>query len=600
MCGISGIFSYHYAASDPDEAELSRMHVYLRPRGPDGDGVWWNQTRRMALGHRRLAIQDLSDKAAQPMISANGRYALTYNGEIYNTPELRRELEAQGATFVSHSDTEVILQLYERKGAAAVQMLHGMFALAIWDNHAETLFLARDPYGIKPLYAANDGWTFRFASQVKALLAGGGVSRDLEPAGLVGFHLFGSVPDPFTLYRDIQALPAGHTQIIDRTGPHAPEPYISLATVLHEAKAMNGDPMGHAHEALRDSVSAHMLADVPVGLFLSSGVDSGALLGLMHDAGHENIHCVTLAFDEFKGTAEDEVPLAAEMANRYGAQHSVYRVTQGEYESEFEQILAAMDQPSIDGVNTWFVAKAAKAAGLKVALSGLGGDELFAGYPSFRDVPRSVALMRGPAMVPGLGALMQIALGSMFPHQPKWKGLGRYGGSWAGAYLLRRGLFLPEELRDCMDPEIARLGLQRLQPLARLSASLKPNPGSNNSRVCALESAWYMRHQLLRDADWAGMAHSVEIRTPLVDIDLLRRMAPLLPQMAPGEGKAILASAPHQALPSAIRDRPKTGFAVPTGHWVTGGVVSNKGLSSRAWAQSVMQRFTDINAVAAS
>ena len=213
MCGINGIFAYHPASSAPDEAELLATRDAMRARGPDGSGIWWSAGRRCGLGHRRLSILDLSDRASQPMASDDGRIVVTFNGEIYNYQALRAELEAAGARFRTTSDTEALLHLYARHGAAMVHRLRGMFAFAIWDEDRRELFLARDPYGIKPLYTANDGWTFRFASQVKALLAGSRVSRDPEPAGIAGFHLFGSVPEPFTLYRDIRALPAGHTQM---------------------------------------------------------------------------------------------------------------------------------------------------------------------------------------------------------------------------------------------------------------------------------------------------------------------------------------------------------------------------------------------------
>ncbi len=253
------------------------------------------------------------------------------------------------------------------------------------------LFLARDPYGIKPLYTVDDGRTFRFASQVKALLAGREVSRDVEPAGLVGFYLFGSVPEPFTLYRDIRALEAGHTQWIDAAGPQPPRAYVKLAEIL-KAGSRQPNPPAELVPRLRsvalDSVRAHLLADVEVGLFLSAGVDSGALLGLMRDAGQRDIRAITLAFDEFKDSDEDEGPHAARVAARYDARHILRRVSEREFDNDLPTIFDAMDQPSIDGINTWFIAKAAKEAGLKVALSGIGGDELLAGYPSFLDVPR--------------------------------------------------------------------------------------------------------------------------------------------------------------------------------------------------------------------
>src|SRR5215831_4796604 len=313
MCGVNGIFAYHPAANAPDKAELLATRDAMRARGPDGSGLRWSSDRRCGLGHRRLSILDLSDRASQPMASADGKLVITFNGEIYNYSALRAELEVAGANFRTTSDTEALLHLYARHGAAMVHRLRGMFAFAIWDEIRRELFLARDPYGIKPLYTANDGWTFRFASQVKALLAGGRISHDVEPAGIAGFHLFGSVPEPFTLYRDIRALPAGHMQRVDAAGPREPVPFTKLAAILAEG-ASHPAPITELRERLRaavlDSVRAHLLADVEVGIFLSAGVDSGALLGLMRDAG-QRIRAITLAFDEFQGTEEDESVFAA-------------------------------------------------------------------------------------------------------------------------------------------------------------------------------------------------------------------------------------------------------------------------------------------------
>ena len=216
MCGINGIFAYHYAANAIDRAELVRTRDHMAARGPDGRGEWIAADGRVGLAHRRLAIIDLSDAASQPMVSADGKLVITFNGEIYNYRELRSRLEAKGHVFRSQSDTEVLLHLYAQKGEAMVQDLRGMFAFAIWDVERRSLLLARDPYGIKPLYYSDDGWTFRFASQVKALLAGGAIASDRDPAGQVGFYLFGSVPEPFTTYRQVQALPAGTTLVVDR------------------------------------------------------------------------------------------------------------------------------------------------------------------------------------------------------------------------------------------------------------------------------------------------------------------------------------------------------------------------------------------------
>jgi asparagine synthase (glutamine-hydrolysing) len=603
MCGINGIFAFHPASGCPREAELVATRDAMRARGPDGSGLWWNSDRRCGLGHRRLSIVDLSERGAQPMQSKDGSLVVVFNGEIYNYPELRRSLEAEGVCFQTRCDTEVLLHLYARDGAGMVRALRGMYAFGIWDSARGGLFLARDPYGIKPLYTANDGWTFRFASQVKALVSGGQISRDPEPAGIVGFHLFGSVPEPFTLYRGVQALPAGNTQWIDAAGPREPKAFASLASTLAEGAARPTPPSEfnqRLQAAMLDSVRAHLLADVEVGVFLSAGVDSSAVLGLMCDAGQTRIRAITLAFDEFRGTHEDESPLAAQVADRYGAAHIVRRVDRLEFQNDLPAILEAMDQPSIDGVNTWFIAKAAKEAGLKVALSGLGGDELLGGYPSFVDLPAWRRRFGPLALVPGLGRLTRTAVQAFAPGlakaHPKAAGMVEYAGSWAGAYLLRRGLFLPHELTSILDPAIVQDGLRRLSPLKRLTQSITPNPDSDVSRVCALESGHYLRNQLLRDADWAGMAHGLEIRVPMVDVTLLSTLAPSIAGLTPGAGKAALAAAPGTPLPNEILSRSKTGFGVPTGSWLHEATERHsadparselKGLTSRRWSLAV-------------
>jgi asparagine synthase (glutamine-hydrolysing) len=601
MCGINGIYAFHAAANLPEEVELLATREHMRARGPDGAGAWWNKDRRCGFGHRRLSIIDLSDRASQPMISADGRYVVVFNGEIYNYPALRTELEREGARFRSTSDTEALLHLYAHDGAAMLDRLRGMYAFAIWDNVKRTLFLARDPYGIKPLYTANDGWTFRFASQVKALLAGGQVSRDPEPAGLVGFHLFGHLPEPFTLYREIRALPAGHFQWVDEMGPREPQRFANLAAVLAEGARHRAAPSelnARVRHAALDSVRAHLLADVEVGVFLSGGIDSSAILGLMRDAGQKKIRAITLGFDEFVGTPEDEAPLAAEVAKQYGAEHIIRRVSEHEFRDDLPRIFDAMDQPSIDGVNTWFVSKAAKEAGLKVALSGLGGDELLAGYPSFVDLPRWRRWFGVLAHIPGLGVLAREVTRTLFPgfarQYPKASGMLEFSGSLSGAYMLRRALFLPRELADVMDCGFVGEGLRKLNPLPMLSSILQPDPGSDVARICALESAQYLRNQLLRDADWAGMAHSLEIRTPFVDIALLTRLASLIADLVPGTGKKALADAPSRLLPRSVVSRAKTGFSVPTADWVVTQLRSHaaakprsKGQASRLWLREV-------------
>lgn len=586
MCGINGIFAYHYAANPIDRDELTRSRDFMAARGPDGKGQWTSDDERVGFGHRRLSIIDLSEAASQPMISSDGKLVVTFNGEIYNYRELRQELEAKGRTLQSNSDTEILLHLYAEKGDAMVHDLRGMFAFAIWDAEKKNIFLARDPYGIKPLYYADDGWTFRFASQVKALLEGGKVSRDPDPAGQVGFYLWGSVPEPFTSYRAMRAVPAGTTIVVDRIGAHEPKRYHSIAAVYREAEKQNAsvprsiDGQAQIREALLDSVKHHLVADVPVGAFLSAGIDSGALVGLMRDAGQSDIQTVTLSFEEFNGHADDEAPLAAEVARTYGTRHTTRVVAEREFQADLPGILAAMDQPSIDGINTWFVSKAAKELGLKVAVSGLGGDELFGGYPSFREIPVWAGRMAIPSRIPLLGRAIRKALFASgldkYFNSPKAAGFAEYAGTYSGAYLLRRGVFMPWELEEVLDPETVRSGLRRLRPLMMVETELTPRPKSSFAKVAALEASLYMRNQLLRDTDWASMAHGLEVRVPLVDVSLLAAVGPFFLARPKLWSKISLARSPSTPMPSEITARPNTGFTTPIATWLQQGPGAGK------------------------
>ena len=556
MCGITAMFAYRSDAIVRRE-ELEAITARMIPRGPDAGGTWLSDDARVGLGSRRLAIIDLSDEGTQPMFDVERELVIVFNGEIYNYAELRASLERGGARFHSHSDTEVLLQLYRRDGERMVGLLRGMFAFAIWDTRARRMFVARDPYGIKPLYLADDGATIRMASEVKALLAGGAVSDAIDPAGAAGFFLTGSVPEPFTIRRDVRAIEAGTSFFIDEErGMSEPRKYFSIAETLRSEPS----PLVFLHERLEESVRYHLVADVPVAVFLSAGIDSSAIAQMASK--FTKLHTFTLSFAEFS-----EAPIAERFARELGTTHSTRVVTREEFLGDLPRIFERMDQPTIDGVNTWFVSKAAHERGIKVALSGLGGDELFGGYPSFANVPR---IARHPQLARLAGAVKR---------HPKARLIGTYGGSYAGAYFLQRGLFLPEEL-----PEIAREGLERLQPLRIIEKAMTPDPGTPFGRVAALEASLYMRNQLLRDADWASMAHSVEVRTPLVDAFLLRQLAPLL---VSGKDLKMTFGA---NLPPYIRDRKKTGFFVPMQSWAG---LEDDGTPTRmrSWARRVWEHF---------
>jgi asparagine synthase (glutamine-hydrolysing) len=593
MCGIAGIYAYREPAPPVDQSELLRIREAMIHRGPDGAGLWISADRRIGLAHRRLSIIDLSDAGAQPMAAAGGRYRVTFNGEIYNYRELKKELEAKGYRFRSNSDTEVLLHLYSEHGADMVHRLRGMYAFGIWDETKRELFLARDPFGIKPLYYADDGATVRFASQVKALLCSDKIDREGDPAGHIGFFVWGSVPEPFTLYRGISQLPAGAWCLVSSKGRGNIVRHFDLRKEILAAQEVRGaasdsETLNRLHAAIRDSVRHHLVSDVPVSAFLSAGLDSAMITALASESNAGPLSTVTLGFSEFVGTADDETTLAKLTAQTLGVPHEVSWVNEKDFLDEMATLLNRMDQPSTDGVNTYFVAKAAAERGVKVALSGLGGDEIFGGYPSFTQVPLLAKTLRPFRAVPAIGVWARRIAAPVFRRMtsPKYASLLEYGSDIPGAYLLRRAHRLPWELDELMDPETVEEGWDRLQTHSRLSASIE-GIQSDRTAVSTLETAWYMRNQLLRDADWAGMAHSLEIRVPFVDVDLLRAALPLL---ASGNvpSKAAIAALVAPKLPTQVLERQKTGFPVPVELWlehVPGRKRRGRGL--RNWAVRV-------------
>lgn len=576
MSGIAGIYAYHYAANAVDRAELRRIRDHMASRGPGGSGEWYTRDERIGLGHRRLPISGSSECVAQPTSSADSKIVITFDGKIYNYRELRTELEAKGHRFHSDAETDVLLCLYAEKGEAMVKDLRGMFAFGLWDAAKGALLLARDPYGIKPLYYADDGWTLRFASQVKALLASGRVSRTPEPAGWVGFYLFGAVPDPFTTYQDVRALEAGCTLWIDRVGVHAPKPYFSIAEEY--CRAESADPVANEMDrqlrfrgALVDSIRSHLADDAPAGAFLSDDVDAAVLLSLMRDAGQRQIQTISLAFDDPRGARGDEISIPEQIAARYRTRHTTRRVNEHEFREDLPKILDAMDQPTIGGIDTWFLAKAARELGLQVAIFGLGGDELFGRHTTFRDVPRNVRALAAPGRIAWLGPLGRRLLTSIGClsnlFDPRTMGILEYGGTYAGAYLLCRGVFMPWELDGVIGADVARSGLRRLKPLDLIEATLQPMPKSAFAKVATFESSLRLRNQLLRDADWASMAHSIEVRFPLADVKLLSRLAAIA-SSSESEFKRLLAASLRLGVePEAVGSR-KAGLGSPIQSWL--------------------------------
>ena len=571
------------------------MREAMVTRGPDGAGLWISENRQVGLAHRRLAIIDISDAGAQPMSTSDGALRIVCNGEIYNYRELREELRAKGYRFITQSDTEVLLHLYREHGREMVHKLRGMYAFALWDSVSRGLLLARDPFGIKPLYYSDDGSTVRVASQVKALMAGGVVDASPEPAGHVGFFLWGYVPDPYTLYKAIRAVPAGTTLWIDQSGQAAPRAFFDIrkSLILAEEQAKSsptGSMREELREALLDAVQHHLIVDVPVGLFLSSGMDSTTLAALARECGAEGLRTVTLAFDEYEGKVEDEAPFAEQVADQLGARHETRRVSRDEFESESAGFLAVMDQPTINGLNTYFVSKAAADRGLKVAISGLGGDELFE-YPSFEEIPRTVRWIKPCTLVPGLGKVFRFVSSPILKQytSPKYAGVLEYGGTYGGAYLLRRSLFMPWELPGILGREFVQKGWEELGTLARLEETTA-GISSNHLKIVALEMAWYMRNQTLRDSDWSSMAHGLEVRVPFVDICLFEKLAVYMALPNP-LSKQDLSIVPKIGLPVEVITREKTGFSTPIQGWVRDSISSGEERGYRPWARHVYKHY---------
>lgn len=562
MCGVAG----GVALADGlkiDPEVVRRMNHHQRRRGPDGEGLWTAADGRTALGHRRLALIDLSSNGAQPMLDASGRWAVSYNGEIYNHAALRRELEALGWRFRTACDTEVVLYAFAQWGEACLTRLRGMFAFAIYDAAARTLWLARDPFGVKPLYYSEASGRVWFASQARALAECAPIDTRRDPAGLVGFYLFGFVPEPFTWWEGVKLLPAGSVLKIEADKPlGAPRTYFRVEDALTagDGPRLDSSPL---RESLQESVRAHLIADAPVGVFLSAGVDSTAIAMLAAEGGAK-LRTVTLTFDEYRGRRDDEAPLAEATARAIRADHQTVRLSRDEVFALIDDFIDAMDQPTTDGLNMFLVSRAAAGAGLKAALSGLGGDELFGGYPTFSRIPKALALARFfPARLGGFIERLGGPICAALRLNPKLAAAANYGRDLESAYVLSRTLHIVRELEELLDESWRRRGLERLGIRAPAG---EQTYGSLHAAISALELTRYMRNQLLRDADWASMAHSLEVRVPFLDQPFFSSIAPAIASAAP-PSKSDLARACGQPAIAAVARR-KTGFATPVSEWL--------------------------------
>lgn len=596
MCGISSIILKNNSAHDVALKAVGKMNDQMANRGPDASSIWSNAG--VVLGHRRLSIQDLDSRANQPFVSGCGRYVIVYNGEVYNFLTLRNELHRRGLKLKTNSDTEVIVELFALHGVAMLHRLRGMFSLVIWDNVSKKALIARDPYGIKPLYWSQSSVGLVVASQVRAILSTNLIEPMPCPRGQAGYWLLGSVPEPYTWFKNVNALRAGHYAWVVDGEISSPECWFDVSNAWRDAAVRPEKDFNLVqeltHEALRQSVKDHMVADVPVGIFLSGGIDSGSLAGLMIDAGASNLQGVTITYDEFSGSDNDESPIAARIAKHYGISHHIRRVSRSEFERDLPIIMGSMDQPSIDGINSWYASKAVAEIGLKVVVSGVGGDELFQGYSSFKELPLLSSLCTLGDRVPGLKGSMRLAASLLAKKtsNDRWRHLPDWGTTLTGAWWLRRSLFSPSELQEFISSEVSSYILDNFDLekwMYEMCGTISKVP---ILAVGQIESTTYMRNQLLRDSDWASMAHSVELRTPLVDAFLLRELSPFLNQFYRFPNKRLLASAPLKPLPDAIIHRKKTGFGIPVHKWISEIGESGTKLNSKTnWAKFVVKNY---------
>jgi asparagine synthase (glutamine-hydrolysing) len=565
MCGIAGIISARSEAGS-EAGPLSRMVASLDHRGPDDKGCarfTAMSGQSIGIGSTRLAIIDVSQAGHQPMDGPTGTTHLVYNGEVYNFSNLREQLGQEGAPWKSQTDTETVLRAYERWGLDGFRRLRGMFALAIWDSQHDRLVLARDPLGIKPLYYYSDGSAFLFGSEIRSLLASGLVPRVLDPEGVAGYLATGAVEAPSTIVKGIRSLRPGHYLTVTcRDGNLAIEE-INYSANLFQGSEVVPHPADRRKaidtlkSVLEESVRLHLVSDVPLAVFLSGGIDSSALVALMSRVSGARAKTFTVVFEEKSFSEQSYARLVAE---RFGSEHSEIMLSDRSCYEMLPAALAAMDQPTIDGLNTYVISGAVKDAGITVALSGLGSDELFAGYPSFKRAVRLRGLERIPLQLRGAAAQAgKSVLGNSVSRKKAWQLLAE-GGSPRSVYAASRQLFSSDEISLLMPARTAPVDC----------SSNGAHPSDLVNAISRLEIEGYMANMLLRDADQMSMACSLELRVPFVDA-VVAPYVMNLPgawKMDSGRPKPLLLDALGDLIPRDIWRRPKMGFQLPMERWM--------------------------------
>jgi len=598
MCGICGVVGN--TELDSTESVVRQMMGQMHHRGPDEEGIFVDHS--VALGMRRLSIIDV-DGGSQPVFNEDKSAVVVFNGEIYNFRELRRTLEASGHIFETDSDTEVIVHAYEQWGEDCVDYIEGMFAFALAETSKSTrkgnprVLLARDRLGIKPLYYALVDGALMFSSEVRSLLASGQIEPRLSKSALKSYLLFGSVAEPMTLVEGICSLPPGHRIVISAATHHSniqSEPYWDFAKSAQPSLATKKPERENATTFLRslleESVDNHMVADVPIGIFLSSGIDSTALVSLAAQKGGP-VHTLTVVFEEREFS---EAEIARRTAQKFGTIHQEICVSGTDVLERLSEAVGALDQPSMDGINSYFVSWAARQSGLKVALSGLGGDEIFGGYSTFRSTPRAAsaaALARNVPFHSFLGSMAEkvSTLVSNKDAHRKMAALWQDPNVFPHPYFYTRLLFTPAQVHGLMSSNgvgPADPWVQWLTQTAEGSQQL-----DDFTAVSCLESRSYMVNTLLRDTDAMSMANSLEVRVPFLDHPIVEYVTRLPGSIKRTNGtpKSLLVDAMRDLLPSEVITQPKKTFTFPWEHWLRGALKNEMEAEFNSIAPSLKQ-----------
>ena len=564
MCGFIASFGQNMSHNDFYDA----MN-HLKRRGPDAEGIW--NEKDVFFGSTRLAIFDLNERSNQPMISICNNYILVFNGSIYNYKDLRQYLLDKGIKLKTFSDTEVILELFILEGPTMLKRLKGMFAFVIWDKIKEQAFAARDPYGIKPLYIGLNNKGLILASQVKTLLYTKQFNNEKDLYSKFSFENFGYIIEPHTWFDNIKSLKSGHYIIIKENKIVVDQKWYEIEQLWINAdkniKNFNKiEQFKVIKNAITETVQRHLVADVPIGIFMSGGIDSTLLAALVSGHTKKDITAITILFDDFKNTENDETLVAKKVCEKLGINHFVYKVTKKDFYKDLPKILDAMDQPTLDGINTWYASKAASELNLKVVFSGLGGDEIFFGYDHFKKIPLLFFILKILNKIPFSIFIIKIILHfvSIIKKDFRWNFLLKYKNSILKLWFLKRSINKNRNSKNLLNENELHISDFFKEYLNDKFEFDFQNP---KIHLSLLDSLFYMRNQLLRDSDWASMYHGIELRTPFVDIQLIEKLKDVMNNYSIYENKKILKLIFNSKLPEEVFNKKKIGFNTPVKKW---------------------------------